>query len=357
MKIKSSVVDLTGLFTALFCLVSLYLFPGIAKSSTVRAIVLCGKSVIPSLFPFIVLTRIFLHFFTKLRTMQGAMLKKRKMSTAGYTAFFAGLLSGFPTGALLAGQMYSQGIISKNEAESVALFSSAASPAFCINLFGGEIVNSRVLGLCVYIAAVTVNVVLLCVHNVVSHKEGESVYTVSFIKGTKAPSITEIIYDSCMTVINICAYVTFFMCAGEVLYTTVSFFLPTNEILKAYFIGTAEMTSGVEALNVLPFSKKVLCGASIIGFGGISAMMQTASVCEKYGLDCRRLFFTKLICTFAVPLVTFIIVLIGSTFFGATDSSFPFTVILGLITVTIFAFLVYFIRKTLKIFNKSKVNL
>ncbi len=352
MKRSSSAINLCGLLLSLFCLISMYIFPGIVKHSAFEAVILCGRSVIPSLFPYIVLTRIVIHLSIKASRKKSGNFFEKWKSILFYTLLFAGLISGAPTGAVLAGQMYSQGIIHKSEAEKIAVFSCIASPAFCINYFGADIVGRRSIGFILYLALVTVNLLMFAVYNALYGNTKDNEIEIRLSEDDKNGLISEIIYDSCMTILGICACVTFFMCTGNVLYTVISFISGENPLFKVFFTGGAEMTAGVSATKALPIAKKILCSSAVIGFSGLSVMLQTTSVCTKYGFGCRRLLTTKLISAFAVPAVMFVFtVLAECSFFSVRNC------VISVIVLSIFAFLTYFVRKYMKKYKKSKVYL
>lgn len=352
MKKSLNLIELCKAMLALFCLLSMYVFPGIVKSSTSNALILCGRSVIPSLFPYIILTRTVLYFLMKFKSSLPPTALRTGISISSYIALASGLLAGAPTGAILAGQMYSHGLIKKDEAEKTAVFSSVASPAFCINFFGAGIVGKRTIGLILYLASVTVNLLLLAVSEIFFNNPKEEAPNTHIFATEANNSVGEIISGSCITMLGICANITFFMCAGEVLYTVISFFFGESILFKVFFIGAAEMTSGVSITRMLPLAKRILCSSAIIGFGGLSVMMQTASVCAEYHLNCSRLFAIKFVSAFTVPTIVFAFTVISKDSFSSVASSVILTIV-----AFVFTFLTHFVRKMPKKYKKSKVNL
>lgn len=309
-------VNYSGLFISIFCLSCMYVFPEVTKNAVISSLQLCVKSVIPSLFPFIVCTRIVIFLYTakNANSESQPILPVILLSKNALIAFVLGLISGFPTGASISGQMYISGLISKEEAEKIAVFSSVAGPSFCIVFFGDNIMHNRLCGLAVYIACALSSFGLLILHNLLFcnrnfDKENfkSNDFTVKYA-GKNLSSLTQIITDSCLTVINICAYVTFFTCIGEVLTRTSSFFISGLYSKKAYICGFLEMTGGISALSKFNFSKRLLTGAFIIGFSGVSAILQVLDICDRYSLNCRKIFFVKLASAFTVPVLTFLII-------------------------------------------------
>ncbi len=349
--------DFLGAFLSLFCLASMYVFPGITRECCAKALTVCGRSVIPSLFPYIVLSRIFVHYLEGVIQKRHDSGKMGKIPFIKHIALVCGLLSGFPAGAVISGQLYSKNIITRRDAERTALFSSVASPAFCINFFGYEIMKSRKAGLIIYIASVMVSIMLMYVSGKLFENNNDSGnhYRRS-LHERKSESVSEIIYDSCMTIINICAYVTFFMCAGEILYTVFSFPFPKIKHIKILFFGIAEMTSGIASAQGADFAKKFLFGAFVIGFGGASAIMQVMSICAKYELSCKKLLAVKTISAFLVPFAAFGLVFLMNVLAGEMNARNQTITVIAVIFAALLAFLLIFSKKCIKKYKKSKVN-
>ena len=347
--------DIVGASSAVLCLVALYMCPDIVKRSTAEALAVCGRSVIPSLFPFITATRLCLHFSSGLIGKLKGGKKIGTMTFSGCIALILGLLSGFPTGAILAGQMYEKGILTKAEAEKAAVFSSAASPAFCIIFLGVEILKSRLSGLFIYISAIICNIILFLLHELFFSAEETKAERSCRNVQHKTDNVSQIIYESCMTVIGICAYVTFFMCIGDVVSSITAFFIGHSGKTAILLSGIFELTSASASLCGAEYSERYMLGSVFVGFGGISAILQVMSVCEKHGLSCRYLLPAKLISALVVPIISFLVIVL-SAHFGDILSATDIVPFLGLITA-LFAFLVYFLKKTVKKYKKSKVNL
>ncbi len=342
-----------GIITALFCLISMYIFPGITSQTVRYSVELCGKSVIPALFPYIVITRILLNFISK-TSKAHPKLGTFRFSPQVILAYLSGIIAGIPAGAVLSGQMYSVGILTKKQAENTVIFSSVASPAFCINFFGGEIMNDRLYGVAVYIACIAVNILF---YTIFSKKISAESDTEDFrLQDTDTSvSVGEIIYDSCITVITVCAYVTFFMCAGKVVFTALSLFINKIEIVAPFITGFSEMTSGIASLKHIEPPARFLSGSMIIGFGGLSAIMQVNSVCEKYGLCCKKLILIKSLCAATVPLTSIFIIRILYLFeHENTIRKYLFIITTAASVLSLTVFLIYFEYKRIKNIRKAK---
>lgn len=344
--------DYICLFISVFCLFCMFLFPGVVKNTVLYSLKVCVYSLIPSLFPFIICTRLMLLYLTHTKK-RGA--NKRYLAGTSSTALYSftiGLISGFPTGAIVSGQMYKSGIINIDEAEKIAVYSSVASPAFCINFLGYEILNSRIYGLIIYLACVISSIILFIISNFISYKK--SIHYVENIS-RETSSVTEIITDSGITMLSICAFITYFMCVGKVIVKVLFFIFENIKFIEPYILGTFEMTSGIATLVSFDFSSRLLTASLIVGFGGLSAIMQVYGICKKNGLICKNFIPVKIMSAIITPIVTFTIISLYN--FAKNQLTFNFGVIIKILILLFFIGILIFIRKKAGKTKKNKVNL
>ena len=115
---------------------------------------LCALSVIPSLFPFLVLSKLTtnLRVFEKLEPLSRKFMYP--LFSLGYScapALILGITGGYPIGAITALSLYRDGICSKKEAERLLSFSNNCGPAFIIAVIGYEIFGNSITGVILYL--------------------------------------------------------------------------------------------------------------------------------------------------------------------------------------------------------------
>lgn len=332
----------------------MYVFPDTVKEAVIRSVKLCVFSVVPSLFPFVTATRLIINFVSFDSNNSFEKFRSPFFSKAGITVFILGLVSGFPAGALLAGQGYKNGILTKNEAERISVYSSVASPSFCIIFFGGNILNNRLYGLIVYLAIVTSSLVLLSMSSFFK-KEKQTAYAETSACIPKKASASDVIASSCITMINVCAFITFFSCIGAVLSRIFIFSGTESPFLLTLIQGIPEFTSGISAAYDLRFGQRVLTGTLLLGFGGISAIMQIYSVCESFGISCRTLLPVRIA---SAPLSVFVAICYFYVY--GTVKKHSVTVVVYMTFLFAIAVLFCILSKIIKIcrkkYKKSKVN-
>ena len=138
---------------SLFCLLLILRNSDTAITYMSQGLSLCAKTVIPSLFPFMVLSEILVQ------SGGGEILGKIcyrpcrwlfGISGAGVCALLMGLVCGFRVGAKTAASLYRRGLLSPQEFEKLLCFCNIPSSAFLINAVGVSLFASRRFGLLLY---------------------------------------------------------------------------------------------------------------------------------------------------------------------------------------------------------------
>ena len=95
--------------------------------------------VIPALFPFLVVSRLFVATGSAAALGQLLVPLTRRMlgvSGPGGTAVLLGLLGGYPVGAQTAGELVRTGAVSQQEGQRLLLFCNNCGPAFALGVAG-----------------------------------------------------------------------------------------------------------------------------------------------------------------------------------------------------------------------------
>ena len=123
-----------------------YMHSDVATASMAKAIDICIYSLIPSLFPFMVLSELLVSFGA---TSLIAKLAGRAfrflfgISPAGAGAFIPGVLCGFPIGTRIALSLFERGEIDRRSLSHLLCFCNCPSPAFLIGAVGIGVFGSK----------------------------------------------------------------------------------------------------------------------------------------------------------------------------------------------------------------------
>ena len=248
----------------------LLLRPETVSAAVRDGLSLCGRTVIPSLFPFFVVTSLLLQLGLAdglqglCAPFMGPLFRLRGVCAM---PLLAGLVGGYPSGARTAVELYQQGRLSRQEAELLLGFCDNCGPAFLLGYVGVTVLDSARAGLWLYLihvsAALTTGLILC---RLVKDR-GPALLpsrlpakTVSF-----AQALTSSVSSALTSSLNICAFV--------VAFAVLTALLPTG--LPPAVSGVLEMVSGTAGLA--PGRAGFIAAAAIVGWGGLSVHCQALS--------------------------------------------------------------------------------
>ncbi len=251
-------------FTALFFFVYLLIRPSEAGKAVESGVSFCVRVIIPSLFIFFVLSRLFMG---------------RVLSIAGKNLpaalIIGGILCGFPVGAKMVRQLHSRGLVTKRQAELLVSCSDNASASFIISFAGANVLGSVKAGalLCAGKAVVTFIWYFFASRIFLSKEERHFVP----LRGIEPVSLADAVKDSARIMADICACIVLFMCVGEV----VKSFLPENELIRSAVRGFFEFSGGIELCRLMKPGIGYILTAMMLGWSGVCVHMQVSIAAGK----------------------------------------------------------------------------
>lgn len=260
------------------------------RAAAAEALVLCGKSVIPALFPFLAVSTLLVSMgFGEWVSphLAGLMALYRLPGSAG-TALLLGLVGGYPIGARTAADLHRKGLLTADEAERLLAFCNNSNPVFLVSVLGGGVFSSPRAG--VYLWLIHVLSALLTglfFRGEGKRTPGQRVKRQSPCQELPSFSTAFVgaVQGACTAMLSICAFVTLF-------YVVTRPLAGLGGTLGAGLVGLLEMFS---LTPMLPASRAgFILAAGCAGWGGVSIFCQTAAVLEGSGLQMRRYFFGKL---------------------------------------------------------------
>ncbi len=307
---------------------------------------LCVRTVIPALFPFMVISELIV--LSGLGDILGRFLDRPLgwifgISGVSSCAVLLGAFCGFPIGARTAVALLDQGLINKKEASRLLTFCNNPSSAYLINAVGVSLYFCRKLGITLYIVTL-INAFIIGAaqrffcpklqtdndHNIRIYPRSINVFTDSVTRAANSMLI-------------ICAYVVFFSailgCLSQLL---AAFKCPPP--LTAFIYGIVELSCGVSTSSSLGLNTAGVClTAFIVGWSGISVHLQILSVCAGKGLNFRGYFAAKLIHGLLNSLIMFIICIAFPQFLSTAKSAVSSAYISGVQKYFITAVLITFV--------------
>lgn len=262
---------------------------------------LCAQTVIPSLFPFMVISSLLVSSGIGLRLCRPLATPARWLfgvSEGGACAFILGAICGFPIGAKVIGSMYDNGIISKKEAERVMTFCNNPGSAFVISAVGVSLFGSLKLGIILYVCVILSSVIVGAVGRLFYRGEKYTSCSAATIKASLSATrsgvslFTSAVQDSAISMLTVCAMVAFFSsligCVGVSLSK-----IGVSDTPIALIFAVFELSSGVGALSELSSPLSLILCAAALGWSGLSVHFQVISVSAGRGFSFYPYFIAK----------------------------------------------------------------
>lgn len=260
------------------------------RSSTVaeavrQGLLLCGTSLIPALFPFFILSDLFISLgFAEAIGRRLSPLTRRTLHCggAGASVFLLGLLGGYPAGGRTVGQLYKSGSLPKGEAEHLLAFCNNAGPSFALGFMGLGCFGSLRAGIWLYLihaaSAAAVGVLLA------ERKCSPSEKILSSAASPLLPSLIHSVRDAAGAMVQVCAF-TVFARVVQALFTDLF------GISHPAALGFLELSGGAVGLGNSRID--FIWAAAMLSWGGLSVHGQTAAVLADTDLRMERYLLGK----------------------------------------------------------------
>ncbi len=290
-----------GILT-LFCLFLILKNSDIAIEYIHNGLTLCAKTVIPSLFPFMVISELIVGSGIAeplLRPFSPLFKRLFSLSPTGTSCVLLGMLCGFPIGAKCAMRALAENRITKDEAERIVAISSGPSSAFLISAVGLSLWGNKRFGGALYLCVLLSELITGFFLARIKKREADNVPSpisdhYHTVKKSPAALFTEAIRSSCNGMLLVCAYVIFFAALVGALGNFVSA-LSIPPFFSVFLFGFFELSGGMShAAAMAPPLAAALISAFFAGWSGVSVHCQMLSVCEGHGLSLDRYFLSKL---------------------------------------------------------------
>ena len=266
-----------------------FLLSGEIVASAVRsALWLCAHTVIPALFPFLVISGLLTPSVIGAR-LPGARLFSRvlHLPEAGITAFFLGALCGFPIGAKTAADLCRTGSVTREEGGRLAALSANTGPAFAVLAVGGGLFGSLRIGIFLYITEI-VTALLLAIPEAKRAKRRGDPISSPVATFQNSVTLSEVLYRSSLTMLTVTGTVLFFASLSAILSSA----LPKS--IAAIVTAFLEVGNGCAAAAALPLAIGIPLAAFAISFSGVSVLMQSATELAPAGIPLAPFFRKKL---------------------------------------------------------------
>lgn len=249
------------------------------RAAAAEALALCAGSVIPALFPFLVLSTLLvsLGFGEWLSPyLAGLMTPLFRQPGLSSGALVLGLVGGYPIGARTAAEIYRRRLLTEDEARRLLTFCNNSNPVFLISVLGAGVFGSVRTGVWLWL------IHLLSALLVGLLFRGGGGGNPARVPAAPAPAAVSFpaafvgaVGSAAGAMVSICGFVTFFYVLAKPLSALGSYWAPA-------LVGLVELFSLTPLLP--PDRLGFILAAGISGWGGLSVLAQTAAVLDGTGL-------------------------------------------------------------------------
>ena len=312
-------------------------------TATKNGLTLWATCVVPSLFPFFVITNLLSR--TKVVNIIGKLLDKFmrplfNVPGIGGFAFVMGLISGYPVGAKIVADFREKGLVTQDEGERLLAFTNNSGPLFILSSVGIALFGDTKTGLLLLathiLACITVGIILA---RFSKRKKFENSYDTiknKFERKNNSQScnsenitfknlgevLTTSINNSISTILMIGGFVVIFSVIisilnqtnildklSTLLYPILNFLNIDLEFAKPLLSGILELTNGVNLVANIPtklISQNIVLSAFLLGFGGFSVLLQVYSIVSKTDLSMKKYLVGKFLQGIIAGIYTFL---------------------------------------------------
>lgn len=325
-------------FCAAACIFLLILDARTAIIGAQDGVNMCLTAVVPSIFPFLVLS----GFLTSSIRGANAYLLRPLSRLLGIPKgtegiFLTGVLGGYPIGAQEVHTAWSNGQLNIVQANRMLSFCNNAGPAFLFGILGAQFPEYWMLWLLwgiQILSSILISLILPGRSNN-SDFQGQS-NPISFVYALKR---------GVSTMGYICGWIILFRILIAFLDRWLLWLFPTS--IQVMICGFLELANGCCSVNSIgSVGLRFIISSAVLTFGGICVLMQTASIIK--GLSIRRYLLGK---TLQVIISVWLAVLAQNLLFPA-EYKIPFS---NSITMIIAVILIIFFIICKKIQKKSSI--
>ena len=268
----------------------LLVYPKEAADGIRGGLNLIGSDILPSLFPFMVVSSYVAdnNIIQRLGILTDKFTKKF-LRTNGFSviAFLLGIIGGYPVGAKTIRDYYITGRLTQNEAERLFYWCINPSPAFTITAVGLLMMGSIQTGGIIYLSCILASITIGFFCRFLN--DDTAVNKTDFAMPKKSDnSFVKSVSSGTEAMLGICGWVLIFSAFSSVVSA-----LPLNESVKLFIKSVCEVTTGCNAAIENRLSVAVV--TAIVGFGGFAVICQINSFASACNVKPSRLICSRVI--------------------------------------------------------------
>lgn len=243
-----------------------------------------------------------------------------------------GIISGYPTGAKIVVNLRKNGLCTKEEAERMLAFTNNSGPLFILGTVGISLFGNSTIGFLLLFTHILASLTVGIIFRFYKYKNSvhnSSVFSNNQKEQVDFSNLGEVLGKSIMsgikTVVMIGGFVVLFSVILSILKSSNIIEIASKilfPILKAFGInnvgfssailcGIIELTNGVMQVATIAYrqiSINIIIASFLLGFGGLSVLLQVYSIISKSDISIKCYFIGKLLHGLFACIYTFIFI-------------------------------------------------
>ena len=268
------------------------------------AINLWINNLIPSIFPFLLISKLLIIYNT-FDFINNINIINKIFNTSKNSSFIiiSSIFTGFPTGSIYIKDLLDKNLISEKEANHLIMFTNYANPLFIISVIGENLLNNKKIGIFIFIIHVIsglfIGIVFKEKISVNNKKHINNISQNNFIT-----NLINSIYDSFKVLINMLGIIIFFLMIISLIDT---FFIRST--LTLIIKGLIEMTTGITFISQskLNIRLKVSIICFLLSFSGLSIHFQTKSIIDNTNISYKKYLIGRIVHSILCFILSFIL--------------------------------------------------
>lgn len=270
----------------LVLLIGILLYPKQSANGIWVGLVSCGKQIIPSLFPFFVISNLiitsplvnWLGFAVTPFTKLALKIPGQKPATALLISW----IGGFAVSANIISQLYERKQISRQDALLLLVCGVTSGPAFVINAVGIFMLNSMPLGICLICAMICANLCTALLFRLfigTPKVSSDTGYTEGLkLQENSAPAsssdLVSALKKAIDSTITVCGFVMFF----RFICNMIASIAPFSDVSFFSIAAILEVTAGCTAASLLKGNLAVIACCVSLSIQSLSVLLQVKAL-------------------------------------------------------------------------------
>lgn len=277
--------------------VLLFVFSKDISSSIIFSISIWKDNLLPSLFPFFVMSDLLLAYgFVDIISffLGSIMTKWFYLPKDAAFAFFVSLFSGFPSGSKYVNDLLNAKKISIEDANYLIMFTHFANPFFIVTTIGLFLLSNVKAGYIILVSHILSNIIVAFLFRkkkdiLNSDDSRKKSLSLSLPNKSFITILTNSIFKSFKTLVNMLGIIMIFL----MITTIIKKIIPLTGVTNGLLSGFLEMTQGVKYISSLDISLPIKASilSMIVSFSGLSVHFQVKSIID--GTDIKYSNFLK----------------------------------------------------------------